>query len=79
MKEDRAKRIALLLSDNERWHSHGRGISMKVLRDEISLKIEDLADKPALRTAVREYFELLKDYIISRELFRGCVHTKEYF
>ena len=34
MKEARAADIAKVLSDPQRWHSHGRGIPMNVLRDD---------------------------------------------
>jgi hypothetical protein len=41
MKRQRAEKIATALSDNERWHSHGRGISMQTLRNELNLRIDD--------------------------------------
>ena len=48
MKEQRAKEIADLLNDPERWHSHGRAIDRKTLRDEVNLKIEDLENSQDL-------------------------------
>jgi len=78
MREKRAKNIASKLSDNERWHSHGIGINMETLQKELNLKIENLAEKAEHQKAVKEYFELLVDYM-SREKIDIFVHTKEYF
>ncbi len=78
MKKDRANEIAEILSDNTRWHSHGRSINMQTLIDEIKLKIEDYSKIQDLGPSVREYFELLRDYM-NRENLGSFVHTKEYF
>ena len=78
MKADRAKEIAGLLNNPDRWHSHGRAIDMKTLQDEVGLQIDDLEGCPDLHSNVRQYFELLKDYMNRQEL-RSFVHTREYF
>lgn len=65
-REERATEIAMGLSDTERWHSHGRGISMDVLRNDLNLKIEDFGDIPQLNTAVRSYYDLMRDYMMRR-------------
>lgn len=78
MKEDRAKEIATDLSDNKKWHSHGRGIDMKTLTGELNLKIEDYTTIPKLGPTVREYFELLRDYM-DRGKMRTFVHTRRFF
>lgn len=78
MKEQRAKEIADLLNDPERWHSHGRAIDRKTLRDEVNLKIEDLENSQDLYKYVRSYFGLLKDYM-DREKLISFVHSREYF
>ena len=78
MKEDRAKEIAALLNNPERWHSHGRAIDMRTLQEEVRLKIDDLADNAILHQDVRDYFELLKDYM-HREQLMSFIHTREYF
>ncbi len=78
LKKQRAKDIAELLSRNERWHSHGRGIGMDTLRNELNLQIDNLADAPSLHQNVTEYFNLLSDYI-HREKHTSFVHTEEYF
>ncbi len=79
MKIERAREIAALLNDPERWHSHGRAIDMRTLRgEEVKLKIDDLEEKPELFKHVRDYFELLKDYM-NRQQFISFVHTREYF
>ena len=78
MKEGRAKEIAALLNNPERWHSHGRAIDMRTLQDEVGLKICNLADDHALHQEIRDYFELLKDYM-HREKLVSFVHTRGYF
>jgi hypothetical protein len=78
MKEKRAEEIALQLSDNERWHSHGIGINMQTLKRDLNLKIEDLMATPEVHKTIRQYFDLMQDYM-SREKISYFVHTKESF
>ncbi len=76
-KKQRAKEIAAMLSDNERWHSHGRMISRDILTSDpdINLKIEKLEDTPNLSLVLDNYVGLLKDYIQGGSF----VHTCKYF
>ena len=78
MKEKRAKEIAALLNNPERWHSHGRAIDMRTLQEEVGLKIDNLADNVELHKDIQDYFELLKDYM-HREQLMSFIHTREYF
>lgn len=78
MKTKRAEEIAEQLSRNDYWHSHGRGITMQTLIEEIQLKIEDYSEIDTLNSLVREYFELLNDYM-NREQMQSFVHTQTYF
>ena len=78
LKKQRAQKIADLLNDPERWHSHGRAIDMRTLQEEVNLKIDNLADNSILHKDVRDYFELLRDYM-QREQIMSFVHTKGYF
>ena len=78
MKEERARQIADLLNDTERWHSHERGIDIKTLKEEVRLEIDDLSDTPELRSNVRLYCDLLRDYMIREKLY-SVVHSKEVF
>jgi hypothetical protein len=77
-KRTRAKEIGVALSNNERWHSHGRGISRETLTNEIRLKIDRIEDIPSLLSSLDEYFALLKDYM-NREQYPMFIHTREYF
>lgn len=80
-KKKRAEEIAAVLSNNERWHSHGRMISRDTLtsRSEgIRLQIEKIEDYPDISSALEEYVGLLNDYI-QREKHISFVHTREYF
>ena len=78
MRKDRAKEIADALNKTERWHSHGRGIDMKTLQEEVGLRIEDYGTNLQLQGEIREYFGLLRDYMGREKLFM-FVHTKERF
>lgn len=78
MKEERAREIAELLNDPEKWHSHGRGIDAATLRDTVGLKIDSLEEDDGLYRAIREYFELLCDYAYKNNSM-SFVHTREYF
>jgi len=79
MKRKRASEIATALSNCERWHSHGRGINMQTLIDEINLKIEDYSKlENNMGLTIREYFELLRDYM-TREKMPSFVHSKMFF
>ena len=78
LKRNRAKEIAELLNDAERWHSHGRPINMDVLQNEVGLKISNIAEQTDLYDEVRNYFGLLRDYMI-RENYPFFVHTRGHF
>ena len=65
-KKMRAIRIAKKLNDTERWHSHGRGISMDVLRKDIELKVEDFGQNPPMNAAIKSYYTLMGDYMTRR-------------
>lgn len=78
MKETRAKKIAQKLNDPSRWHSHGRGIDITTLQNELNLKIEDYSENEELSKSINSYFRLLIDYI-SREQRIPFLHTEEFF
>jgi len=80
-KRNKAKKVAAVLSDNERWHSHGRMISrdtLTSLSEKLYLKIEKIEDNPNLAEALEDYVGLLQDYV-QRESRFSFVHTREYF
>lgn len=78
MKMERARHIAALLNDPEKWHSHGRAIDARALREEVNLKIDSFEEDSSLYRMIRDYFELLRDYMHREELV-SFVHTKEHF
>ncbi len=79
LREARAKQIATVLSDNQRWHSHGRGISRATLEsDDIKLKIDDLAANKDLHASVRKYHHCLSDYMHTMKSL-VFVHSRAYF
>lgn len=78
MKEERASWIARKLNDHERWLTHGRGIDMQTLRNELKLKIRDFGQDPALEKAVWDYHWFLRDHM-GRNGLVSFVHTRYFF
>lgn len=74
MKSRRAASIAKMLSNTERWHSHGYGISMEELRNEVKVRIDDFDADPDKSETVRAYYGLLDDYMLRRG-HKGAVHA----
>ncbi len=72
----RAKEIGVHLSNNNKWKSHGRPINIEALR-ELRLEIDDYSNNMARRALIRDYYELVSDYVLSRG-FRNFVHTRKY-
>lgn len=68
MRKQRAEEIARELNNTDRWHSHGYGISMAVLQQDLNLLIDDLDADPRgeRRERVKEYDGLLADYMERR-------------
>lgn len=60
-KEKRAEEIAASLSDNKRWHSHGRSLDVNKL-GKLRLEVLDYSDKKEMRSAIRGYNDLLTAY-----------------
>lgn len=75
MREKRATEIADELNNTDRWHSHGRGISMDVATRDLKLKIDDFGANPELNSKVQAYYSLLVDYA-SKMGHTGLIHTK---
>ena len=78
MRVARAEEIAKALNDTQRWHSHGRGITMPILRNKLNLKIIDFGENRELNEAIRAYHKLLKDYMVKRNA-EIIVHTRSKF
>ncbi len=77
-KEQRAEDIALKLSDHNTWHSHGRFIGLNILDRLLNLEIDDYTDNIELTNAIRQYSELLVDYIRKHD-YSSFLHSKHYF
>ncbi len=78
MKEERARSIASQLNDHERWLTHGRGLDMQTLQNELKLKITDYSENPELKQAIWDYFLFLDDYM-RRTGQMSFVHSPDYF
>jgi hypothetical protein len=62
-KQARAREIGNLLSNNGEWHSHGRMIGMRTLKDVCHLDIDDFGGDSELQKAVRRYNDTLSEYL----------------
>lgn len=78
MKQKCAENVAHNLNNTTKWHSHGRGISMEVLRRDVKLRIQDFGEDDAKNTSIREYYKLLMDYM-NKLNSRVAVHVVENF
>lgn len=76
-KEDRATEIARDLGDNKIWHSHGRSIGVSALTHILKLKIEDYSDDATLTKIIREYNDLICQYI-GRNNGEMFFHTRKF-
>ena len=72
----KADEIAKQLNDNTKWKSHGRPINIEALKG-IGLKIEDYSNQNDLRDLIREYSQVLNDYVSSNKL-PIFVHTRKF-
>ncbi len=75
MKISRAAAIARALNDTAKWHSHGRGISMEILRTDLNLRIEDFGARKDLDARIKSYYRLLQSYMM-RMRNRGVLHRR---
>ncbi len=76
LKKARARRIAKVLGDARKWHSHGRGIPMKELSGpSIKLKIDDFGKNEELNAAIRHYRGLCVDYYSIKSGIAGYIHS----
>ena len=80
LRQTRALEVAKLLMDEarERWHSHGRPISMEVLRRDVRLRIDDFGANPDLSLRIKEYYQFLADYMTKIGVL-GVVHGNGFF
>ena len=76
-KEDRAKEIAKDLGDNKLWHSHGRSIGVAALTHILKLKIEDYSTDATLKPLIRDYNDLICQYII-RNGSEAFLHSRKF-
>ncbi len=77
MKKYRAKKIAKILGDASKWHSHGRGIPMKELSgNDIKLLINDFSLDPDLSEKIKNYHGLAVDFYTNKLRVAGYVHSQ---
>jgi Serine dehydrogenase proteinase len=71
-KEQRAEEIARHLGNNKLWYSHGRSISIDTITSLLKLKIEDYSENQELRGLIRDYNDLICEYIIIINVIYIC-------
>ena len=78
-KEKRAEEIADELGNNKTWKSHGRPINIETLKNDpkLRLKIDDFGKMPERQRMIREYYNLLSDYIKKNGIVI-FVHSREF-
>lgn len=76
-KLERAEEIADKLSNSNLWKFHGRPINMKIMEDELKLKIEDFDLDKELGRLIRSHHHLAMDYI-RKNGFPYFVHTRRF-
>ena len=77
-KVKRAEQIAKLLGDNKLWHSHGRSIGINTLTKVLNLKIDDYSENEELRGLIRDYNDLICEYILRNEI-SAFLHSRVFF
>ena len=63
-----SQEIADILSNNNEWKSHGRPINIETLENKLRLRIEDYSNNDDLRNLLRQYYDLLSDYVKSHKM-----------
>lgn len=76
-RRSRAQEIARQLANHEKWHSHGRGISMEVLRRDLNLRVTDFGAEPELREKIGQYSQFVRGFMNGLDLV-SFVHAKDY-
>lgn len=75
-KIERVKEIAVHLSNNNKWKSHGRPINITAL-NELKLQIDDYSNEPGRGCLIRDYYELMAEYVMNQRLTH-FVHTRKF-
>ncbi len=76
-KRQRANQIAMELNNTKRWHAHSRGISMKLLTEELNLKIEKISSFEGLEKGLRNLHSFMIDYM-QHSGYVACLKVTPY-
>ena len=74
MRKKRASEIGTKLNDTKKWHTHGHGIAKAVLEKDLKLIIDDFGQIPPLGDSIKNYHNLLTDYMGKRGT-SGIIHV----
>lgn len=61
-KIQRAEEIAVILSDNKKWHSHSRSIGIRTVVEDLNLKVEDYSKDEDFSYGLKEIHNLLIEF-----------------
>ena len=78
VRRERARKIADKLNATSEWCSHGRGISMDVLKRKLGLQIINFEKHEELNDRIRTYDRLLSDYM-SRLRTQVVFHVRGHY
>ena len=76
-KQNRAKEVADMLNNHQKWYTHGHGIHKDVLERDLKLKIDDYSDNPMFRGMIWQYFWPLREYCMQNQSY-SLVHTRGF-
>lgn len=76
-KQNRAKEVADMLNNHQKWYTHGHGIHKYVLERDLKLKIDDYSDNPMFRGMIWQYFWPLREYCMQNQSY-SLVHTRGF-
>ncbi|MBS0275859.1 MAG: ATP-dependent Clp protease proteolytic subunit [Proteobacteria bacterium] len=75
-RKQRADEIADALGNAKHWHSHGRGVGIKELTDDlIKLKVKNFGENATLNQNLSQYYGLLTDYM-AKNRHTSALHSK---
>lgn len=73
-----ADAAAKKLADIKEWHAHGRFIGVEKLINKVGLPIEDYTSNIILRKKIRDYSDLLSQFVERNKIFQFS-HSKNFF
>jgi len=77
-KTKKAEEVARILGDNKLWHTHSRMIGLDDIDKTLKLRIENYSKDIPLQKKIREYNDLMTEFI-ARRGYTLFLHSRNYF